>query len=343
MWTMDTSPPLILALPGNEPFAQALSAHLVAHDDPVVGSVDVHRFADGEAVVHVPRNVAARDVALVCTLDRPDAKLLPLLFAARAARELGAHRVGLVAPYLPYLRRDRRFLPGEAVSAGALARLLGEVFDWTATVDTHAQDVLDLPGCRKLSCVVADAAPCVADWIASHVHAPLLVTADGEEAPWVQVMAGRTRMPSVAAEALRFGDCDTRVNIPGLARWRHRTPVLVDDIISPSPVTIATITHLLDAGMAPPVCVGVHAVFSDDAAALLSAAGAARLVTSNTVAHPTNAIDLSSTLASAVLTADLSRATHEVRGCGPDWCDASGARGDGSSSTGCALSNLYVG
>ena len=51
------------------------------------------------------------ELILVCTLNDPDAKALPLLFAARTAKGLGAASVGLVAPYLGYMRQDRRFAP----------------------------------------------------------------------------------------------------------------------------------------------------------------------------------------------------------------------------------------
>ena len=43
---------------------------------------------------------------LAASLNQPDAATLPLLFAADAARELGALQVGLVAPYLAYMRQD---------------------------------------------------------------------------------------------------------------------------------------------------------------------------------------------------------------------------------------------
>jgi ribose-phosphate pyrophosphokinase len=50
----------------------------------------------------------------LCSLDRPDDKFLPLMFAAAKARDLGATSVGLVSPYLACMRQDRRFRPGEA-------------------------------------------------------------------------------------------------------------------------------------------------------------------------------------------------------------------------------------
>ena len=43
---------------------------------------------------------------------------------AAAARELGATRVGVAAPYLGYMRQDKRFQDGEAVTSAVFAKLL---------------------------------------------------------------------------------------------------------------------------------------------------------------------------------------------------------------------------
>jgi ribose-phosphate pyrophosphokinase len=99
----------VLCLPGAERLAERLRKRL----DAEPASLAIHRFPDSERCVRITGDVAGRAVVLVAALDRPDEKLLPLLFAAATARDLGATTVGLVAPYLPYLRQDRRFHPGE--------------------------------------------------------------------------------------------------------------------------------------------------------------------------------------------------------------------------------------
>ena len=107
------SAPLIVALPGNEALAQYLAKGL----DGEVATTEFRRFPDGESYVRVDTPVEGRSVILACTLDRPDEKFLMLMFAAATVRELGAIRIGLVAPYLCYLRQDKRFRPGEAVTS----------------------------------------------------------------------------------------------------------------------------------------------------------------------------------------------------------------------------------
>src|SRR3546814_18312076 len=73
--------------------------------------------------------VAGCDAAVVCTLARPDDQFLQLLFAARLLRESGARSVQLVAPYLAYMRQDRRFHDGEALTSRQFAQLLSAEFD----------------------------------------------------------------------------------------------------------------------------------------------------------------------------------------------------------------------
>ena len=53
---------------------------------------------------------------------------------------------------------------------------------------------------------------------------------------------------------------------------------------------IETVGHLKQMGLESPVGIGVHAVFADNAYADLQAAGVARIVTCDTIVHPSNAI-----------------------------------------------------
>ena len=48
-----------------------------------------------------------------------------------------------------------------------------------------------------------------------------------------------------------------------------------------------------------PICIAVHGLFADEADVLLTQAGA-RVVTSNSVPHPSNSIDLTALLADAI-------------------------------------------
>ncbi len=85
---------VFIPLPGNETMAQSLAASL----DAKTGDVEIRKFPDGETYLRLLGDVDGREIMIVCTLDRPDDKILPLLFLAATARELGARTIGLVAP-----------------------------------------------------------------------------------------------------------------------------------------------------------------------------------------------------------------------------------------------------
>ena len=287
--------PLVLALPQNEPLAAALAARLNAES----GALIVRRFPDGESYVRLDTAVAGREVVLVCTLDRPDDKVMALLFAAQVARELGARRVGLVAPYLAYMRQDIRFRPGECISSRQFAALLSAAVDWLVTVDPHLHRFAALGEIYTVPAHVVQAAPTIAAWIAGRER-PLLIGPDSESEQWVAAIARAANAPYVVLQKTRHGDREVEIAVPDIASYRGHTPVLVDDIVSTARTMIATVQHIRAAGLPAPLCIGVHAVFAGSALADLAAAGVAEIVTCNTIAHPSNRIDLTAPLADAV-------------------------------------------
>ena len=287
---------VIIPLPGNDSLAHSLAGMLGAQ----VGQLSVRRFPDGESYLRVDTPVANADIAIACTLDRPDDKVLPLLFLAPTLRELGARRVGLVAPYLAYMRQDRRFREGEAVTSAHFATLLSGAVDWLVTVDPHLHRRTSLAEIYSIPATVLHAAPRIADWIARSVLDPVLVGPDAESAQWVRAVAEMAGAPSVILEKRRRGDRDVSISVPDVDRWRDHTPVLVDDIISTARTMIETVSHLRRIGLAAPVCVGVHAVFADRAYDELRDAGAGRVISCNTIPHASNTIDVVPLLASGV-------------------------------------------
>lgn len=287
--------PAILALPGNEALASRLCLEL--RGEPA--AIEVRQFPDGETYVRVDGAIGERAAVLVGGLDRPDAKLMPLLLTAATARELGARSVGLVAPYLPYLRQDRRFLPGEALSAREFGRLISDRVDWVVTVDPHLHRIHRLAETYAIPTQAVTAAPRLAEWVRRHVVAPLLIGPDEESRQWVDRVAREAAAPAVVLQKRRLGDAKVEIRLPDLSGHEGRTPVLVDDIISTGATLIQAVKVLGGAGFASPYCLAVHGVFAEDAYPRLLAAGVRRVVTCNTIPHPSNEIDVHDLLAEA--------------------------------------------
>ncbi|HEY1229603.1 MAG TPA: ribose-phosphate pyrophosphokinase-like domain-containing protein, partial [Ramlibacter sp.] len=96
---------VVLALPGAQAQAATLAQYLGARN----GTVEFRRFPDGESYYRIATDVRDCDVVVVAALRDPDPLALGLWYVADTAREMGARRIGLVAPYLPYMRQDARF------------------------------------------------------------------------------------------------------------------------------------------------------------------------------------------------------------------------------------------
>ena len=287
---------VILPFPDNAETAASLAKRL----DAEVGAVTLRRFPDGETYVRIETPVTGRETILVCTLSRPDEKMLPLLLAAATAKDLGATRVGLVAPYLAYMRQDARFQPGEGITSRYVARLLSQAMDWLVTVDPHLHRYRSLSEVYSIPTRAVRAAPLIAQWIRNHVSSPVVVGPDGESAQWAQVVADEAGAPSVVLNKTRRGDRDVEVSFPDAERWKGYTPVVVDDLISTAHTMIETVGHVKRAGLPAPICIAVHAVFAERAYADLVAVGPARVLTCNTVPHASNGLDATDLLADGV-------------------------------------------
>lgn len=288
---------LLLALPGNDARAVRLAALLGAE----IATTEFRRFPDGETYVRLDTPAAGRTVVVVASLDRPDEKLPALLFAASAAREHGARRVVLAAPYLAYMRQDARFRPGEAVTAGVVARWLSTAFDAIVAVDPHLHRVGSLDELYGVPTVAVSAAAAIADHVRASVPNPVVVGPDAESGRWVGAVAQSLGAPCVVLEKVRRGDRDVTIGgADGAAMWRSRTPVLLDDIVSTGKTMIGAARLLEATGFAPAVCVGVHAVFAPGAYDELRRAHVARVVTCDTIAHPSNGISLDAAVARGI-------------------------------------------
>ncbi|TAH40104.1 MAG: ribose-phosphate pyrophosphokinase [Bacteroidetes bacterium] len=283
---------ILFALPGNEKLTDTLTKHLNAER----GESTIRNFPDGESYIQIRSEVKNKRVVLVCTLNDPDTKFLPLYFFSKTAKDLGADCTCLIAPYLAYMRQDKRFQPGEAITSKYFGELISHFSETLVTVDPHLHRRSNLTEIYSIPSQVVHAADHISNWINQHVHNPVLVGPDSESEQWVSEVAKNAMAPFIVLQKIRHGDKDVEVSIPQVQEFKNCTPVLVDDIISTARTMIETVRHLNSLKMKAPICIGVHAVFSGNAYKELSNSGVKDIITCNTIPHESNQIDISNLL-----------------------------------------------
>ena len=262
-----------------------------------LGKYRIHQFPDEETLIRIDSNVHDRVVIFVVNFNQPNAKLLPLLFAAETARSLGASKIILVATYLAYMRQDKVFAPGQGTTSVSFAKLISHYFDSLITIDPHLHRWHALNEIYDIPTHVLHATNSIAQWIHQHVKKPVLIGPDAESAQWVKDIAEKTDAPYLILEKTRKGDNSIEVSIPHLEKHQDATLILVDDIISTGMTMLGTIKHLQSLKMPAPICMGVHAVLAENAYHKLLDSVVKKIVTCNTIPHISNQIDMSQDIA----------------------------------------------
>lgn len=284
--------PIVFSMQGNNILAENITLKVNAEK----GNFEIRQFPDGETYVRVLSDVKERNVFIVCTLQQPDAKLLPLLFLCNLLRDLEVKSICLVAPYLAYMRQDKQFKMGEAITSQYFAKLISSLVDRLITIDPHLHRRTSMQEIYSIPCEVLHASALISEWIKNNISNAVLIGPDSESEQWVSEVAANAGVPFIVLQKIRHGDVYVEVHLPQMEEYKDCIPVLIDDIISTAHTMIETVLQLVNAGMKVPVCIGVHAVFSGTSYEELKKSGISKIISCNTIQHPSNGIDISNLL-----------------------------------------------
>jgi ribose-phosphate pyrophosphokinase len=280
--------------PDSAAAADALAGLLDAPSRPIA----LRRFPDAESLVTAPE--AAATALLVRPLDDPNPKLIEVMLASAALRDRGAARVILVAAYLPYMRQDMAFAPGQAVSQRVIGRFLANQFDGVVTAAPHLHRTPTLeavfPGIRAAE---VDLVPPLAALVGAGAGT-VLIGPDEESGPLVAALGRAVGAPALVAAKVRHGDRNVTMRLPDGTSLAGRRAVLVDDVISSGTTLCVCAGLALAAGAARVEAVACHALHDAAGAAAMTSAGIARVASADGVPHPSNATALAPGLADAV-------------------------------------------
>jgi ribose-phosphate pyrophosphokinase len=254
----------------------------------------VKRFPDGETYVRIERESLSGEVVIVQN-SYPDSHLIELLLLQDAVRGLGADKITTVVPYFGYARQDRRFNPGEALSAKVMVEALATEADRLFSIDLHKPDILqwfDRTGARNIS-----AAPAIGEFFLNHGIDLVLAPDEGAEERAREV-ANVLGCDHDRLTKTRLSGTEVRIS-PSQIDARGKDVLIVDDIISTGGTIIAASNELKRLGAKRVTAACTHGLFVSGALDKLRNA-CDRVVCTNTLENEVSAISVAKEVAKAI-------------------------------------------
>ena len=263
-------------------------------------ALEVTHFPDSEIKLRFKVDVKNKDIVLVQSFyGNVNDCIIEALFAAETAKDLGAKKITLVAPYFPYLRQDRRFNPGECISLRTIAQNIDEDFDEVIIMDPHLHREKTLRHIFKISSKRLTANPLIVDYIKKKVRNPLIIGPDWESYKWAQRIAEKIGCDFAIMEKERYSARNVRVKLNKKIDIKSKNLVFIDDMISTGHTLLEAIKAMRKLGAKKVTCFAVHGILVENALNKLRKAGAT-VITTNTIPNPAARIDIAGVIAKAV-------------------------------------------
>jgi len=258
----------------------------------------IRQFPDGELYLRYMKPVRGRNITIVQTYHpEPNMALLQSHFAIKTAKELGARNVTLVAPYLGFMRQDKRFHTGESKSNTIMTGLL-DFADHVVTIDPHLHRVRKLSEIFKTKTTRLSANTLIEAYIKKNVKDPWVVGPDAESYQWAKHIAENIKAHATILRKKRYSARKVRIVVKDVD-VKGKNIVIVDDIISTGHTMIEPIKQLKKMGAKSITCICIHGLFADNALQRLKKLGA-KVISTNTINNPASKIDVSGLVAQAL-------------------------------------------
>jgi len=269
--------------------------HLYKKISKVVGGssskLEVVKFPDGELNIRFLRDLKGKEVFLVQSFyPNCNERIVEVLLAGYTAKDLGARKVKLIAPYYPYLRQDKRFRKGESISVFVMDKLV-RVFDEVIVLDPHLHRIKNIKKVikngKKLTAVGV-----IADYIKkTKIKNPYFIGPDMESMQWVKRVADELKAPYSVLKKTRYSSRHVKVKMD-IFNLNKNNVIIVDDIISSGHTILEAIKKVKKCNPKRVYVIGIHGLFCEDS--LSKIRKDATVLSTNTVDNLVGKIDISS-------------------------------------------------
>ena len=263
-------------------------------------SLIVGKFPDDELRVKLDCDVKNKEVVFVQSFykDVSDC-IIEIILAAHTAMELGAKKTVLIAPYFPYMRQDKRFHRGEAISQRIIAELVDKYFDAVYIMDPHLHREKKLEHIFKIKSKKLTANNLIAWYIKKNIRNPVIIGPDEESYKWARNVAEMLGAESRILMKKRYSSYHVKVTLNKKLDLKGKNTVIVDDIVSTGHTILETAKILRKLGAKAIYCICVHGIFANDALGKLRKTGI-KVVSANTVPSKAAKIDVTKLIAESL-------------------------------------------
>lgn len=261
----------------------------------------VEKFPDNELhIKFLKTGLKGRKVYLVQSFYGDiDSCLLEVMFASKAAKEMGASEITLLSPYFPYFRQDTWFSKGEIPSIHFLGKIMNNIVDRVCILDPHLHREKSLGHIFSVESKRLTANPLIGEHIRKNVKKPLIVGPDWESYKWARKTAEIIGCESTILLKTRHSARNVDVRFQEKVDTKGKNIVLIDDMISTGNTLIKTIIKLKALGVRKITCIAIHGIFAEGALGKLKKTGA-EVVTTNSIPNPAAKIDVAGLFAEAI-------------------------------------------
>lgn len=255
----------------------------------------ISNFPDGD--IYLKFNTELKNQTLIIVQSfQPNSNesLFNILFAAKTAKSLKAKKVILIAPYLAYMRQDKRFNSGEAISSKIMADLLNSCIDKIITIDPHLHRYKSLKDIFNISTKKLTANNLIANYIKKNIKNGVIIGPDWESYQWAETIAKQVQFPCTVFEKTRYSSRNVEVKMINKISLKGKNVIIIDDIISTGNTIIKATKKAKKLGAKSITAIAVHGLFVEDAIKKLKKSGIKKIITTNCIEHETNGIDITS-------------------------------------------------
>jgi len=274
--------------------AKSLARKLKAKFVPI----EISAFPDGDIYMkYKAKSFKNKKVVIVQSFQpKSDMSLFDIIWAAETAKDLGAKKVILVAPYLAYMRQDKRFNPGEAISSRIMAKLLNNSIHKIITIDPHIHRYKSLKDIFTIPAKYLSANTLMGHYVKKNIKNPVIIGPDWESYQWAEVVAKHVGCEVSCFKKKRYSSTHVEEKIVKHVHIKNKNVVIVDDIISTGHTIAEAAKKVMKMGARSVTAIGVHGLFVNNAISRLKKAGVKNIVTTNCIEHKTNKIDVTKLL-----------------------------------------------